>query len=140
MGQRATECRLSKRKRNQAQVMEDITQEVDDIDLSAVISEVNLVGSNPKEWWIYTGATRHVCSDRSMFTFFKPKKNGKKLVISNSTTSKIQDIKDSKSTSGYVFTLASAAMTWKSSKQTVIARSTMESAFIALDKCGEKAE
>ena len=43
-------------------------------------------------------------------------------------------------TSGYVFTLAGAAVSWKSSKQTVIARSMMESEFIALDKCGEKAE
>ena len=49
-------------------------------------------------------------------------------------------MKNSKSTSGYVFTLAGAAISWKSSKQTVIARSTMESKFIALDKCGEEAE
>ena len=48
--------------------------------------------------------------------------------------------KNLKSTSGYVFTLAGAAISWKSSKQTVIARSTMESEFIALDKCGEEAE
>ncbi|KAK6160134.1 hypothetical protein DH2020_003515 [Rehmannia glutinosa] len=52
----------------------------------------------------------------------------------------ISDIKDSKSTSGFVFTLGGAAISWKSSKQTVIARSTMESEFIALDKCGEEAE
>ena len=52
----------------------------------------------------------------------------------------ISDMKDSKSTSGYVFTLAGAAVSWKSCKQTVIARSTMESEFIALDKCGEEAE
>ena len=31
-------------------------------------------------------------------------------------------------------------MSWKSSKQTCIARSTMESEFIALDKAGEEAE
>ena len=49
-------------------------------------------------------------------------------------------MKNSKSTSGYVFTLAGAAVSWKSSKQMVIARSTMESEFIALDKCGEEAE
>ncbi|GJW13118.1 retrovirus-related pol polyprotein from transposon TNT 1-94 [Tanacetum coccineum] len=48
----------------------------------------------------------------------------------------ISDIKDSRSTSGYVFTLGGAAISWKSSKQTVIAKSTMESEFIALDKCG----
>nr|GEV36290.1 retrovirus-related Pol polyprotein from transposon TNT 1-94 [Tanacetum cinerariifolium] len=52
----------------------------------------------------------------------------------------ISDIKDSRSTSGYVFTLGGAAISWKSSKQTVIAKSTMESEFIALDKCREEAE
>ncbi|CAH9144967.1 unnamed protein product [Cuscuta epithymum] len=57
-----------------------------------------------------------------------------------SDASWISDIKDSKSTSGYVFTLAGAAVSWKSSKQTLIARSTMESELIALDKCTEEAE
>ena len=52
----------------------------------------------------------------------------------------ISDMKDSKSTSGYVFTLGGPAVSWKSSKQTCIARSTMESEFIALDKCGEEAK
>ena len=52
----------------------------------------------------------------------------------------IADSEESKSTSGYVFTLAGAAVSWKSSKQTCIARSTMESEFIALDKAGEEAE
>ncbi|GKA12847.1 pol polyprotein, partial [Tanacetum coccineum] len=42
--------------------------------------------------------------------------------------------------SGYVFTLGGAAISWKFSKQTVIAKSTIESECIALDKCGEKAE
>ena len=39
----------------------------------------------------------------------------------------ITGTKDTKSTSGYVFTLDGAAVSWKSSKQTCIARSTMES-------------
>ena len=42
--------------------------------------------------------------------------------------------------SGYVFTLGGVAVSWKSFKQTCIARSTMESEFIALDKAGEEAE
>ncbi|GKC36810.1 retrovirus-related pol polyprotein from transposon TNT 1-94 [Tanacetum coccineum] len=49
----------------------------------------------------------------------------------------ISNIKDSRSTSGYVFTLGGAAISWKSSKKTVIAKSTMESEFTALDKYGE---
>jgi hypothetical protein len=52
----------------------------------------------------------------------------------------ISDTNDSKSTSGYVFTLGGGAVSWKSTKQTCIARSTMESEFIALDKTGEEAE
>ena len=39
--------------------------------------------------------------------------------------------------SGYVFTLGGAAVSWKSSEQTCIARSIMESKFIALEKAGE---
>jgi hypothetical protein len=52
----------------------------------------------------------------------------------------ISDTNDTKSTSGYIFTLGGAAVSWKSSKQTCIARSTMESEFIVLDKAGEEAE
>ena len=48
------------------------------------------------------------------------------------------DTKDSKSTSGYLFTLGGGAVSWKSSKQTCIVRSTMESEFIVLDKASEK--
>ena len=39
-----------------------------------------------------------------------------------------------------MFTLGIAIVSWKSSKRTVIAKSTMEYEFIALDKCGEEAE
>nr|GEV74861.1 hypothetical protein [Tanacetum cinerariifolium] len=46
----------------------------------------------------------------------------------------------SRLSSGYVFTLGGAVISWKSSKQTVIAKSTMESEFIVLDKCEEEAE
>lgn len=45
---------------------------------------------------------------------------------------------DSKSTSGYVFTLSGGAVSWKSSKQTCKARSTMELEFIALDQTAEE--
>ena len=52
----------------------------------------------------------------------------------------ISDSKDSFSTSGYVFTVGGGTVSWKSTKQTCIARSTMESEFIALDKAGEETE
>ena len=52
----------------------------------------------------------------------------------------ISNVKDSKSQSGYVFTLGGATVSWKFSKQMVIVISTIESKFIALDKCGEEVE
>ena len=52
----------------------------------------------------------------------------------------ISDSSSTKSTSGYIFVLGGAAVSWKSSKQTCIARSTMESEFIALDLATEEAD
>ena len=52
----------------------------------------------------------------------------------------IFDIKDSKSTSGFVFILESATISLKSFKQTIIARSIIEYEFITLVKCGEETE
>ncbi|XP_075074799.1 secreted RxLR effector protein 161-like [Nicotiana tabacum] len=44
------------------------------------------------------------------------------------------------STSSYVFTLGVGPISWKSSKQTCIARSTMESEFISLELAGQETE
>ncbi|PHU25235.1 hypothetical protein BC332_03567 [Capsicum chinense] len=52
----------------------------------------------------------------------------------------ITGLKEVKSISGYVFTIDGGAVSWKSSKQTCIARSTMKSEFIALDKAGKEVE
>ena len=42
---------------------------VNNIDLFAVISEVNMVGGNTKPRWVDTGATRHVCLERKCFLY-----------------------------------------------------------------------
>ena len=52
----------------------------------------------------------------------------------------IFDSDEIKSTNGYVFTLGAGVVAWKSSKQTLIATSTMESEFIALESTGKEAE
>ena len=91
MGHKAANCKLPKKNKNkEAYVMEEITQEVDDLNLSTVVCEVNLVGSNPRERWIDTGATLYVCLDKNMFTSFEPVDNMEKLFIGNSTTFEIQ--------------------------------------------------
>ena len=67
-----------------------ISRDVSDINLSAVVSEVNLVGSNPREWWIDIGVTCYICSDKAMFTSFEPMTNGEKLFVGNSACSDVE--------------------------------------------------
>ena len=73
-GHRAKDCHSSKEQGNpkkkcpQANVTE--VDDVSDMNLSAVAFEVNFTGSNTKEWWVDTGATRHVCSNKKMFSSY----------------------------------------------------------------------
>ena len=46
------------------------------------------MGSNPKEWWIDTSATCHVCS-RKKFSTFEPIETREKVFMGNSATSEI---------------------------------------------------
>ena len=50
------------------------------------------------------------------------------------------DPNESKSITAWIFTLAGAAISWKSKKQTCITHSTMESEFIAMSSAGEEAD
>ena len=77
------ECKLPiKNKPKEVNVVDDITKDVSDIDLTTVSSKVNLVGSNPKKWWIV--------SEKKMFSTFEPTKTGEKVFMGNSSTSEIK--------------------------------------------------
>ena len=52
----------------------------------------------------------------------------------------ISDSDEIKSTSGYIFIFSGGAVFWKSSKQTLIARSIMESEFVALESIRNEAK
>ncbi|KAL0287063.1 UNVERIFIED_CONTAM: Secreted RxLR effector protein [Sesamum angustifolium] len=52
----------------------------------------------------------------------------------------VTDNDEVSSTSGYVFTLGGGVVSWKSVKQTYIARSTMKFEFIALELAGQEVE
>lgn len=69
---------------------EDITKKVFGLILCAVILEVNIVGSNPRKWWIDTLVTRHVYSNEKIFATFEKTENKEKKFMKNSPTSKIK--------------------------------------------------
>jgi hypothetical protein len=52
----------------------------------------------------------------------------------------ISDADELKATSGYVFTLGGGTVSWKSCKQTILTRSTMEAELAALDTATVEAE
>ena len=62
-------------------MVDNITKDVFENNLTIVISEVNLVGSNPKERWVDIGDTRHLCSDKKMFSTFDPTEIGEKVFM-----------------------------------------------------------
>jgi len=61
-GHKAAKCRAPKKKKTEANLVE-LSEGVSDMDLCAVILECNLVG-NSKEWFVDTGATRHICANK----------------------------------------------------------------------------
>ena len=48
------------------------------------------MGSNHKEWWIDISATRHVGSNKNMFSTFELIETGGKVFMGNSATSEIK--------------------------------------------------
>nr|GFA27574.1 hypothetical protein [Tanacetum cinerariifolium] len=73
----------------------------DDVDMIAMVSdvcvmiyEVNLVGTKHGGWWIDTGATRHVCANKSMFHSFRAVNSGQKLYMGNSEIADIKGERD----------------------------------------------
>ncbi|XXG46721.1 hypothetical protein AAC387_Pa02g1495 [Persea americana] len=68
--------------------LDNFSTDVSDINHSTVVSEVNLVG-NTREWWVDTGATRHVCSNKEMFSTYHAS-NGEQLFMGNTATSKVE--------------------------------------------------
>ncbi|KAA0033056.1 Retrovirus-related Pol polyprotein from transposon TNT 1-94 [Cucumis melo var. makuwa] len=77
---------------------------------------------------------------RTLFDASKHLKKNKGDIVSQPEYAKIIDNDEVNSTSGYVFLLGGGAISWKSVKQTCIARSTMESEIIALELAGQEAE
>ena len=95
-GHRAKDCRskgqANKGQSNKGQVHmteeDNISSGFSDLMLSAVVFEANLV-DNPKEWYINTGATSHICSERNNFSTYVEDNGRRKLYMGNSSKSKV---------------------------------------------------
>jgi len=79
--------RSKKNKKDQAQV--NLTDYASP-SLSTVVSEVNLT-SNNKNWWVDTGATWHICSEKILFAKYQKLKHNEQLFMGNSFVSMVKE-------------------------------------------------
>ncbi|CAL5339659.1 unnamed protein product [Camellia sinensis] len=96
-GHHAKDCykrwaqRTMKKKHAQANVTEEenLCAMISGLHISEMVSEMNLV-NNPKTWWVDIGATRHICSEKKMFSTYQVVDNEEQLYMGNSSTSKVE--------------------------------------------------
>ncbi|KAL5787035.1 hypothetical protein ACOSP7_003984 [Xanthoceras sorbifolium] len=93
VGHKVQECRHKKNfnfaqssNKNQTNSQANIMEIKDD--LVAVVSETNMV-TNTKCLWIDTGATKHTCVDRNMFSDYQEINNEGKLYIGNDSAANV---------------------------------------------------
>ncbi|PHT44480.1 hypothetical protein CQW23_13638 [Capsicum baccatum] len=105
IGHKSTNCCTPKKdkKKDQANMLES-NKECND--LCAMFSECNLMG-NPREWWMDSGATCHVCSNKEFVSSFALAQVEKMIYMTNSSTAKVEGTGKIclKMTSGKVLTL-----------------------------------
>ncbi|KAK8669225.1 hypothetical protein V6N13_106661 [Hibiscus sabdariffa] len=94
-------------------------------DIAFTISSLSRFTSNPSEnhWKTVVRVLRYLRYIRDYGLHYS---RDPVVLEGYSDASWIFDIQDTKGTSGYVFTLGGGAVSWKSSRQTIITRSTME--------------
>lgn len=112
-------------------------------DLAYPISKLSKYLSNPSPTHqkALTTAYRYLrgCADQGLLFRVDPKDPNNTQVYGYSDSDFAGDLDSRKSTSGYVFMLAGAAISWRSKQQDIIAKSSCEAEYIALDAAASEA-
>ncbi|KAF3673997.1 putative glucan endo-1,3-beta-glucosidase A-like [Capsicum annuum] len=58
-------------------------------DLFAMLFECNLIG-NPRDWWIDSSATCHICANKELFASYALTQDKEKIYMANSGTAKVK--------------------------------------------------
>ena len=108
-------------------------------DITHAVSNVAKFCANPaKEHWIaFKRIMRYLVGTMCLGPVYK--KNQLKSCVRFSDTDWAGDLDDRKSTSGYMFRLSGAAISWRSKKQAYVALSTAEAEYIALASAAKAA-
>jgi hypothetical protein len=109
-------------------------------DVSYALSMTSRYQQNPGEahWRAVKNILKYLRRTKDMFLIYGG--IDEELAVKCHTDASFQtDRDDSRSQSGFVFTLNGGAVTWKSSKQKVVAQSTTESEYIAASEAAQEA-
>ncbi|XP_057953811.1 secreted RxLR effector protein 161-like [Malania oleifera] len=100
-------------------------------DIAFAVGMLGRYQSNPgmDHWKAAKKVMRYLQGIKDYMVTYKQVDNLEVVGYTDSDFAKCQDSK--KSTSGYVFMLVGGAISWKSTKKTIVASSTMEAEFIA---------
>src|SRR4051812_25018517 len=101
-------------------------------DISFVVSKLSRFMSNPgtDHWRALERVMRYLCGTMSYGIHY----SGHPAVLEGYSDSNwISDVDELYAASGYVFTFGGGAVSWRSCKQTILTRSTMEAELAALD-------
>jgi hypothetical protein len=108
-------------------------------DISYAVCRLSRYTSNPgsDHWIVLERVLKYLKGTKDLGIYY----SGHPAVTGGySDANWISDSDDMKATSGYVFTLAGGAVTWRSFKQTILTRSTAETELVALDSAVVEAE
>jgi hypothetical protein len=108
-------------------------------DISFAVSKLSRFMSNPgiNHWHVLERVMRYLCGTMSYGIHY----SGHHAVLKGySDTNWISDVDDIKATSGYVFTFGDGTISWRSYRQTILTRSTMEAELTALDTATVESE
>ena len=108
-------------------------------DISFAMSKLSRFVSNPgdDQWNALDRVMRYLVGTMSYGIHYS---GDPKVLEGFSDSNWISDADEIKATSGYVFTLGGGVVSWKSYKQTILTRSTMEAELTALDTATVHAE
>jgi hypothetical protein len=108
-------------------------------DISFAVSKLNGFVSNPGDdhWRALERVMRYLKGTSNYVIHYS---GNPKVLEGYSDSNWISDADEIKATSGYVFTLGGGAVSWKSCKQTILTRSTMEVELTLLDTTIVEAE
>ena len=96
-GHRISDCRLKKKKEedtsNNANLVENQYEEivamVSEMQIG-MITELNMAAATKSfDWWLDSGATIHVCNDKSLFSAYEEEKDGEVVLMGNHVSAKV---------------------------------------------------